>query len=384
MRYCRHHLGDQAATDTLLAMRNNQALGQKLDNLVSAARERQANTLSEVTWRNRTLAVKHEKVRLFLLNEGLIHEELAKVSSPEDRVDMLDKLLMECKDAIQLLKEDLKNDPTYKSRQQASQGPVSPLHFLNTYLSYHRLNLTVLRNLALYHSFNNIITGKKQLEEGKKAPKLQDVVRLFDLIIQNLNEMPHLAGLEDDLQLRNDIEAQITAYKAYRCYHIAESFVKLEKWLEALALYERTIAHIKEAKKSKLEASLIKELKNLEHEIDSKKFTAQAQAILVKESTTPDDINKPLVKEKKFLIDRLDEYVEDYASFASQMPKMVNLPPAMEPVPCKPLFFDLAFNHIDFPSLDDKVESKKAAGNDAAGGLTGLVKGLWSGWGSKK
>lgn len=31
LRYCRHHLGDKAATDKLLAMRENEALGAKLD-----------------------------------------------------------------------------------------------------------------------------------------------------------------------------------------------------------------------------------------------------------------------------------------------------------------------------------------------------------------
>lgn len=51
----------------------------------------------------------------------------------------------------------------------------------------------------------------------------------------------------------------------------------------------------------------------------------------------------------------------------------------MTPVSCKPLFFDLALNHISFPSLAENMESKKAAG----AGLTGFVKGFL-GWGGKK
>ncbi|KAG0718993.1 Signal recognition particle subunit SRP68 [Chionoecetes opilio] len=110
LRFCRHHLGDRSATDTLLAMHGNEALGDKLDNLLASAREHQASTLSEVTWKGRTLAVKHEKVRLFLLNEGLIHEELARTAEADERVRRLDRLLMECKDAIQLVRDDLKAD----------------------------------------------------------------------------------------------------------------------------------------------------------------------------------------------------------------------------------------------------------------------------------
>lgn len=39
----------------------------------------------------------------------------------------------------------------------------------------------------------------------------------------------------------------------HRCYYVAESFIKMEKWAEALVLYERTLAHIKAARKSKIQ-----------------------------------------------------------------------------------------------------------------------------------
>ena len=49
-------------------------------------------------------------------------------------------------------------------------------------------------------------------------------------------------------------------------------------------------------------------------------------------------------------------------------------PPEYRPVPCKPLFFDLALNHVEFPPLGHRVEKKQ-------GGITGFMKGLI--WGSK-
>ena len=57
------------------------------------------------------------------------------------------------------------------------------------------------------------------------------------------------------------------------------------------------------------------------------------------------------------------------------------------PIACKPLFFDLALNHIKVP-LDDIAEkagvnSKKSPSKDSGAGLSGFVKGLW-GWGSGK
>jgi signal recognition particle subunit SRP68 len=78
------------------------------------------------------------------------------------------------------------------------------------------------------------------------------------------------------------------------------------------------------------------------------------------------------------LVDRLQEYCED-PSLTTKQPNVFKLPPEFEPIPCKPLFFDLAFNQIEFPSLDDKLEQKQ----QQAAGLTGFVKGLW-GWGGAK
>lgn len=385
LRFCRHHLGDRSATDTLLAMRSNEALGDKLDNLLASARERQASTLSEVTWKGRTLAVKHEKVRLFLVNEGLIHEELARTEEADERVRLLDRLLMECKDAIQLVRDDLKTDASFKPRQQSSEGPVSSLHFLHTYLSYHRLNLTTLRNLALVLTYRKIINGDVQVEEGKKAPKLQDLVRLHEIIIQNFKELPNLPGLEDDLELRRSVEGQVIAHRAHRCYYVAESFLKVEKWAEALVLYQQALNYVQEAKKGgNLQPSVLSELERLTALIDSKKFTAHAQAILAAQApgVTPSTTKAAGAKEGKMLIDRLDEYAED-PSLTSSSPQVAQVPPPMTSVPCKPLFFDLALNHVEFPSLDDKIENKKTAAAGVTGGLTGLVKGLW-GWGSKK
>ena len=49
----------------------------------------------------------------------------------------------------------------------------------------------------------------------------------------------------------------------------------------------------------------------------------------------------------------------------------------MEPIPCKPLFFDLAMNHLKMPSLASKLETKKEG--DQKAGLGGWI---W-GWGKK-
>lgn len=77
------------------------------------------------------------------------------------------------------------------------------------------------------------------------------------------------------------------------------------------------------------------------------------------------------------LEDRLDEYIQE-KGLSSKKPNLTRFPPSFEPVPCRPLFFDLALNHVEFPSLENRLEQQKKSA--AGGGLTGMVKGwLWGG-----
>jgi len=73
------------------------------------------------------------------------------------------------------------------------------------------------------------------------------------------------------------------------------------------------------------------------------------------------------------LEERLYEYMEDL-TLVSKRPNLTKFPPDFEPIPAKPLFFDLALNLVQFPSLEDKVEQKPQAG-----GITGYFKGWWFG-----
>lgn len=84
----------------------------------------------------------------------------------------------------------------------------------------------------------------------------------------------------------------------------------------------------------------------------------------------------------KPLFDRLSHYAED-PQLNSKNPNVFKLTPDIEPIPCKPLFFDLALNYVEMPSLDDRIDSPVKKQQQQQG-LTGLVKGFlgWGGGGS--
>lgn len=68
-------------------------------------------------------------------------------------------------------------------RGQQVEGKISNQHYLYSYLTYLRLKIAIERNLLLIENLRQYLQGP-QMEEGRKVTKPQDLVRLYDIIIQ--------------------------------------------------------------------------------------------------------------------------------------------------------------------------------------------------------
>ncbi|KAJ9576728.1 hypothetical protein L9F63_025379 [Diploptera punctata] len=309
---------------------------------------------------------------------------LSRAADNAAKITLLETLLLDCKDAVAAVKDELKNDPNTKNR--TAGGPLTSLQQLLSYLMHIRLTRTIQRNLLMVESAQATLSDKNEGGEGRRT-RPQDLTRLFEIILQNYCELQQLPGLEDDMKYQQEIDTKIKAYRAFRCFYIAQSLVGLRRWREGMALYQRAEQYVKEAlgasnATAALDNKLRSDLQNLKRDIEGQVFSAHAHSVLEGEGQDEDGIaqlgTKASYKSKKPLCDRLGEYRED-PSLTSRMPNVYKLPPEMRPIPCKPLFFDLAFNFVEFPSLDDKIEAA-AGGKKGGAGLTGFVKGLW-GWG---
>ena len=62
--------------------------------------------------------MRQEKVRRFLLSHQESDSELERAEDAEARCQVYESLLLECKDALQALKEELVEDPEFRARQQ--------------------------------------------------------------------------------------------------------------------------------------------------------------------------------------------------------------------------------------------------------------------------
>lgn len=377
MRYCAYNIGDGASIDDLLEMRA-QGLLSNLDSLVSQTKTQSSESLQTAEWRDRKVTVRPEKVRLFLLSIQELDKSIEKAKTEEAKIELIENVLIDCKDAISAVKDEMKQDP--KLRHAETGAPVTGIQYLLAYLSYIRLTRTLERNIYLVaQAKQNLSVGDKQSSgDGGKRVRPQDLTRLYEIISQNVLELQQISGMEDDAVYQREIEVISLSFKAFRCYYIAETLVALKRWKEAVALYVRSTNYATEALKSKpKQFNLTSDLQKLITLIEGCKFSAHAYSVL-EDDTSEDSVQYGRTqKSSKPLFERLNQYKEDQ-QLNTKNPNVYKLTADMQPIPCKPLFFDLALNFVEFPSLEDQMDAPSTKKSGA--GLSGFVKGFL-GWG---
>uniref|UniRef100_A0A2M4BHC2 Signal recognition particle subunit SRP68 n=1 Tax=Anopheles marajoara TaxID=58244 RepID=A0A2M4BHC2_9DIPT len=393
LRYCAYNVGENASVNDLLEMRTGQAAGLlgNLSNLVAQTKAESMDAFQQTEWRGRSVTVRPEKVRLFLLSIQELDKSIEKAKDVPAKIELLETVLIDCKDSIAAIKDEIKQDP--KLRASATEGTTGliGIQYLLAYMSYTRLKLTLERNLFLVAQAKQTlddpnVAGKSSAPAtaavGKKS-KPQDLSRLYEIILQNVTEMQQLAGMESDAGYQAEMETLSLSFRAFRCYYIALTLVAMKRWREAVAMYERSRKYAADAIAAKAtcaDFNLQPELQQLVATIEGCKFSAHAYSVLEDDGTEDSVLYGKSLKTSKPLYERLSHYKED-ATLNSRNPNVFKLVPEMEPIPAKPLFFDLALNFVEFPSLDDKIDQKAAGGKaGAAAGMTGFVKGLFS-WG---
>lgn len=361
LRYCAYNIGDTSAIDDLMQMRGQLSgeLMASLDSLIAQTREKQATT-EEVMWRGKSCGTVPPRAAGLIIADSRLNQALEKAATNQARIDLLEAHLIDCKDALSVVRDHFKNELKNKENDKS----LAQQHLIN-YLQYIRLSRTLERNLALV----------KAAEESEKA-KPQDIVRLYEAALHNLVE---ISQIQDDAEFLEEQEAKTKGYRAFRCFYMAQSLANLHRWREAMALYQRSLQHVKDAFKYDkiLPPALKNDLHTLETSVEAAQYAAHAHSVLEDGQEEESGTNK-LAKNKKPLCDRLHEYREDPALLTKQ-PNVYKLPPSMHSIPCKPLFFDLAFNMVEFPDLSHKMGDQAKRGQAS---LTGFVKGLW-GWGNK-
>lgn len=359
-----------------------------------------ANKVRTVTWRAHSAAVSNEDVGAALFETGELDKALAAklaalsasaaAGAATAALPLFDPVLEAWQDTQDLVKANIK-----QSEEAASAAPhqqsIQDQYIVATFVGYSLLLRRIQRDTLLLKQLTSKTIAKKP---RKMAEHAHDLIRIHETILQSTAQLLALPGVHTDSALFAALTSLDLFYTAGRLSLIAGALFVSGEQREALAVYERasgTLSKCVTSAGGNVLQSAEFPVGVLDQEMlddavaESETKRIQAQAVL-----TSDALKSSSTISKGAVIDSLNTY--PHLPTAAIASNLVNLKAQkLEPVFVKPVFFDIAFNYIEYGGSKQGVLSHPTHGTgsgsgeggahgvgaEEAGAKKGFLKGLW-------
>jgi len=344
------------------------------------------NIPTTISWRSRTVKLEHANISQ-ALGQSKDHEDhlVAKYAtfqkgdcSAQDFATSYEDVITANQDAADATKTAI--DELIAEGVDPGDSRIQSLQITRTAVNYAVIEWRIGRNRILTGSRDGLEfdsekprrpskprkDGKPQTikdeSAGRSLSRLRERLALYDLILQSLEAVKELPGVIADTSFLEELQAKQAYFRSLKCLAVGRSQAVSGKIPNALALYARALELAQTASEAlstqspsptdsstppKLDISpqlLQATVDTLNGLVTQYRALADLKALTssIKASAQPEvHAIKPAP-----LIERLNrnEYIENV-----DLSNLVNYPPKLRPVPVKPLFFDLAWNYIDYP-----------------------------------
>mmetsp|Transcript_17659 Transcript_17659/g.24537 ORF Transcript_17659/g.24537 Transcript_17659/m.24537 type:complete len:617 (+) Transcript_17659:36-1886(+) len=400
IRYCNYKNkgSDEKAAEKSPGMDDLQS---KLDTVINEALKKQSQTTREIIWQGKKIPIRSEKLRVSILGSQETNFEIERADTFDAKMAAYDKAFVQYNDALNTIKDEITSVTTgAKFRSGKVEAQEEQLVQLRNYVTNQKLTKTIERNLLMVESIEGRLFAK---DDQKRRSKPEDLVRVYETLIQNVNELEAnnpTPSTEEEKEAKKENAARLLAFKAYRCFYLALSYLQAAKWPESLALLDRAGTEVKNAQvhyddcknppkedlqkladisskisgfkcethaKGFLETLIKTQIQNDNEPSSSALVLAQSLNISTEELATfqaqkqkADNNNNPKPEEASTggptLLSKLHEF--DYTPAENK--QLISFPPDFEAVKCKTLLFDLALTELQFPSLEARKKPKSS------------------------
>ncbi|KAJ1411890.1 SRP68, N-terminal domain superfamily [Sesbania bispinosa] len=360
IRYCLHKIGQsnlQASELLHIGDMEGPALDlfkAKLEVVMAEARSQQAASMTEFQWLGHRFPISNAKTRVAILKA----QELEKdIHSPLADSIPADKRLAATGSA-----ESVKDD----------------LNGLDKAVSAVLGERTIERNLLLVKVAKSKL-AKRNDDKNEKVTKPEELVRLYDLLLQNTADLSDLVSSgrdqkPEEISFAEECSCKSLAFRAERCFYVAKSYSVAGKRAEAYTLYcrARNLAEDALRKLQMLDGNnktMMKELEVLCNECRSNSCIEHALGIM-EEKKTQENISERISnisltgaeRLEKYLLEKLDVYESAVGdSNVKCAPRIAAFPPPFQAISRNPIVLDLAYNMIEFPSIENRMKKDRKA-----------------------
>nr|POE79199.1 signal recognition particle subunit srp68 [Quercus suber] len=379
IRYCLHKIGEsnlQASELLQIGEMEGPALDlfkAKLEAVMAEARSQQAASMTEFHWLGHRFPISNAKTRVSILKaqelEKDLHGPAADSLPAEKRLAIFDKIFTAYHEARSCIRSDLVSAGN-------AENVKDDLNGLDKAVSAVLGQRTIERNQLLVTIAKSKLTRRRD-DKNEKVTKPEELVRLYDLLLQNTADLSDLVSSgrdrkPEELAFSEECALKSLSFRAERCFYLAKSYSLAGKRAEAYALYcrARSLAEDALQKFQTLNENdqIIKELKMLCDECRSNSCIEHATGIM-EEVKAPENLSKRVSnlsltgadkKLEKFLLEKLDSYESAVGdSNVKGVSRIEVFPPAFQAIPRNPIVLDLAYNFIEFPSLESRMKKEK-------------------------
>lgn len=380
IRYCLHKVGKSSLqTSELLDVGEMEGpaldlFKAKLEAVMAEARSQQAASMTEFHWLGHRFPITNAKTRVSILKaqelEKSLHDSVADSLPAEKKLSIFDKIFAAYHEARSCIRSDLVTAGN-------AENVKDDLNGLDKAVSAVLGQRTIERNQLLVDLAKSKLTRQRD-DKGEKVTKPEELVRLYDLLIQNTTDLSDLVSSgrdrkPEEVTFAEEYVLKGLVFRAERCFYLAKSYSLAGKRTEAYVLYCHARS-LTDAALQKLQSGnpadkgMIQELKVLSNNCRSNSCIEHAAAIM-EEEKAPEKLSKGVSalslkgvpkKPEKFLLESLDVYESAVGELNSKgIPHIEVFPPAFQAVACNPIVLDIAFNSIDFPSLENRMKKEK-------------------------
>ncbi|OMJ94559.1 hypothetical protein SteCoe_2203 [Stentor coeruleus] len=300
IKYCLHQIGHEISTEELLELKflntpESQLLNSQIESLLAEARQQRLQSAGSITIKGKTYTIKNEKARLALQKAEEVFMVMEKA---QEKLEYFTEAFGYYDEACRYIKKE-KDD-----RNAAGDiGEATVWGNLLDAIAELKSARIIERNLELARLAEVKFEDESDLvfKGGKAKGKPAEIVKVYDVVLNSM---------------KGDQDTQKQAFlRGKRAFYMSLVYLYSEKWLESYALLQRCL--------------------ELNYE-DGK-------------------INGLMLKLQAMLA--ISEQVPDIGSM-KLFEKQADFPPELEAIPCKPVFYDLALDHIEYPDLTSKIRAK--------------------------
>ncbi|CUM66978.1 uncharacterized protein PRCAT00004665001 [Priceomyces carsonii] len=308
---------------------------QKIDPRFVSEISSSVDLLKSIEWRGHEALLYNDEISFKIMK--LTDENKNPWKSFKD-ANQFDSLLAGWREVLDLHTTDLE-----KSRDDDDLEKVQDRAILLTYINYNLLFTRLKRDMLIID----------QLNDSTNISKRQDIARLYGTIIETIEEIKDLPGVYNDGDLYESLERLSLYFAAKKHINLADSFILNKKFPEALKIF-KYIFDIH----SQLGDNYFK-IKKFPYDVATNDGYSKFQRELTK-LITQAQISAQFAKDSSsifssYAIENLHKYPSSDFNSLVRLREESNI----EPILCKPVLFDVAFNYIgyDFDSSSSRAAS---------------------------